>query len=415
MLNKTFEQAVTVSKRHFLPSIFLLLLIIGVLQPALASEAPKIPMTASRWQIKGDVAFEQDKAKQDILVIKKGYAQLKHNYFSNGTIEFDVKFVGSRITGITFHQRGETADALYFRPSADCAVSDDCIQYMPTAHHVFEWDLYGNDQTRAPINPAAWNHIKLVVADGRMNVFVNGASSPTLAVGTLQGGFPDGSIRLHGPASYANLKIAPNKTEGLSAEASSAPATTDRRYISHWLASAPFVMPSRMDAKLQENTGIDPVYASVPAESATWKPVLPAPGGLINLTRWYGAAQTGPSITGIWLKTTLASDHAQVKHVDIGWTREVWVFVNGKLVYANKNLYGIEGASKEPDGRLSLTNGSFDLPLRKGANHIAVALDDNFGGGAQHFGWGLEMRLADVDGIGQIDGRDARAHVLSAP
>ncbi|OXC74490.1 hypothetical protein [Caballeronia sordidicola] len=42
-----------------------------VLQPALATEALKIPMTASRWQIKGDVAFEQDNAKQDILVIKK--------------------------------------------------------------------------------------------------------------------------------------------------------------------------------------------------------------------------------------------------------------------------------------------------------------------------------------------------------
>jgi hypothetical protein len=415
MSNKALEPTVTLSKRHFLSSALLLALMAGLLQPILASELPRVPMTAARWQTKGDVAFEQDKAKQNILVVKKGYAELKHSNFSNGTIEFDTKFVGSRITGITFHQHGDTADALYFRPSPDCAVSDECMQYMPTAHHVFEWDLYGQYQTRAPINPSNWNHIKLVVSGGRMNVFVNGASSPTFSVGALLGGFPDGSIRLHGPASYANLKIEPNKTEGLSAEALNDPAKTDRRYISHWLASTPFVMPSRMDAKLQENTGIDPVYASAPAESVTWKPVSPDPGGLINLTRWYGAAQTGSSITGIWLKTTIASDHAQVKHVDIGWTREIWVFVNGKLVFANKNLYGIEGASKEPDGRLSLTNGSFDLPLRKGANHIVVALDDNFGGGVQHFGWGLEMRLVDVNGTRQIDGHDARAHVLSAP
>jgi hypothetical protein len=399
VLNKTFEPIVMVCRRDFLQGTLLLLLMTGLLQSALATEVSKIPMKASRWQTSGDVAFKQDKAKQDILIIKKGYAQLKHGHFGNGTIQFDIKFVGSRITGITFHQHGDTADALYFRPSADCAVSDDCIQYMPTAHHVFEWDLYGNDQTRAPINPAAWNHIKLVVADGRMNVFVNGASSPTLAVGTLQGGFPDGSIRLHGPASYANLTIVPNDTEGLSAEASIDPARTDHRYIDHWLASAPFAMPSRMDATLQEKTGIDPEYASVPAKSATWKPVSPDPGGLINLTRWYGAAQTGPSITGIWLKTTIRSDHAQVKHVDIGWTREVWVFVNGKLVFASKNLWGIKGASKEPDGRLSLTNGSFDLPLRKGANHVVVALDDNFGGGEQHFGWGLKMRMADAAGV----------------
>jgi hypothetical protein len=378
----------------------LLGVIVGAPLTASASELFRIPMTADGWKVDGDVAFAHDPVKQDIVVVTKGYAELKQGDFGNGTVEFDTKFVGSRITGITFRQHGELADALYFRPSPDCATSDECIQYMPTAYHVFEWDLYGQYQTHAPIKHDDWNHIKLVVSGGRMNVFVNGSASPSLAVGALVGGFPDGSIRLHGPASYANLTITPDKTEGLSAEPAGDPAKEDRRYITHWLASSPFAMPSRMDAALQEKTGVDPAYASVPAEAATWTPVVPDPGGLINLTRWYGAAQTGPSITGIWLKTTIESDHAQVKHVDMGWTREVWVFVNGKRVFASKNLYGVDGASKEPDGRLSLTNGSFDLPLRKGSNPIVVALDDNFAGGAQHFGWGMLMRMRDADGIG---------------
>jgi len=247
-----------------------------------------------------------------------------------------------------------------------------------------------------------------------MNVFINGARAPTLAVGTLVGGFPDGSIRLHGPASYAHLSIAPNVVDGLPAVASSDPAKSDLRYVRDWLASKPFVMPSRMDATLQENTGIDPVYSSMPTSTASWKPIAPDPGGLINLTRWYGDAQTGQAIAGIWLKTTINADHDQIKHVDIGWTREVWVFVNGKLVFQSKNLYGIKGASKEPDGRLSLTNGSFDLPLHKGANRVAVAIDDNFAGGQQHWGWGLEMRLANTDGIRQIDGAVAKANATSA-
>ena len=109
-----------VARRHFLPDIFLLLLVSALLQPALATEASKIPMTASRWQTTGDVAFEQDKAKQDILMIKKGYAQLKHSYFGNRTIEFDVKFVGSRLKGIAFHQHGETADALFGDALGQC-------------------------------------------------------------------------------------------------------------------------------------------------------------------------------------------------------------------------------------------------------------------------------------------------------
>jgi hypothetical protein len=59
----------------------------------------------------------------------------------------------------------------------------------------------------------------------------------------------------------------------------------------------------------------------------------------------------------------------------------------------------VPGASKTPDGRLSLDNGAFNLPLKKGKNEIDVLLDDNFGGGVQHFGWGLMMRLPNLDGI----------------
>ena len=388
--------------------------IVGLSQPVLAFEQTDIPMTPAKWQAKGDVSFQHDQAKQDVLVVNKGYAELKSTNFSNGTIEFDTKFVGERITGITFRQHDDAADALYFRPSTDCAVSDECIQYMPTAHHLFEWDLYGQYQTHAPINPDGWNHIKLVLSGARMNVFINGAHAPTLAVGTLVGGFPDGSIRLHGPASYAHLSIAPDVVDGLPAVASSDPTKDDLRYVRDWLASKPFVMPSRMDATLQENTGIDPVYSSMPKQTASWKPIALDPGGLVNLTRWYGDAQIGQAITGIWLKTTINADHDQIKHVDIGWTREVWVFVNGKLAFQSKNLYGIKGSSKEPGRRLSLTNGSFDLALQKGANQVVVAIDDNFAGGQQHWGWGLEMRLADTDGIRQVGSAVARANAPSA-
>lgn len=388
--------------------------IMALSQPVFAFGVTPVSMTAAQWQAQGDVSFQHDPAGQDVLVVNKGYAELKNTNFSNGTIEFDAKFVGNRITGITFRQHDDAADALYFRPSADCAVSEECIQYMPTAHHLFEWDLYGQYQTHAPINPKGWNHIKLVLSGARMNVFINGAHSPTLAVGTLVGGFSDGAIRLHGPATYAHLSLAPNAVDGLPAVASREFAKSDLRFVGHWLASTPFAMPTRMDARLQQNTGVDPVYSSMPKASAPWHPIPLDPGGLVNLTRWYGGAQAGPAIAGIWLKTTINADHAQIKHVDIGWTREVWVFVNGKLAFQSKNLYGVKGQSKEPDGRLGLTNGSFDLPLKKGANHVAVAIDDNFAGGEQHWGWGLEMRLANVDGIRQIGGAVAKARAANS-
>jgi hypothetical protein len=79
--------------------------------------------------------------------------------------------------------------------------------------------------------------------------------------------------------------------------------------------------------------------------------------------------------------------------VNIGWTREVWLFVNGKLVYADKHLFELEGARKFPDARCSLENGVFTLPLEAGDNEVAVAIANDF------FGWGLMLRLADPEGV----------------
>jgi hypothetical protein len=67
--------------------------------------------------------------------------------------------------------------------------------------------------------------------------------------------------------------------------------------------------------------------------------------------------------------------------------------VNGKLAYADKNLWELEETRKFPDGRCSLENGSFTLALEPGENEVAVALANNF------YGWGLMLRLTDPEGV----------------
>ena len=63
------------------------------------------------------------------------------------------------------------------------------------------------------------------------------------------------------------------------------------------------------------------------------------------------------------------------------------------FAYSDKNLYQPPSARKPSDGRLSLQNGAFVLPLKAGENEIAVALANNF------YGWGLILRLDDLEGI----------------
>lgn len=358
-----------------------------------AGQASKVPMVPAQWSVKGTTAFSQDPQLHAAdLVITKGSAVLKNTDFSDGTISFDVKFAGG-ISGLTFRQHDNSSEVVYFRPGANCPVSDDCIQYMPRDHGIFEWDLYGQYQTRGPIRMGAWNHIKLVVSNRQLNVFVNGSKTPVLAVNRMAGAYRSGALEFHGAAAFADLVLEPGNIDGLVPDHATAATPTDRRFLRNWVASRPFVVASRMDKSLGESLGIAPRYADLPASTTSWQAVTADSDGLLNLTRAYGNAQTGNAIVGIWLKTQIDSARAQVKQVAIGWTREVWVFVNGKPVFADRNLYGVPGESKNPDGRLSLVNGSFALPLRKGKNDIAVMLDDNFGGGAQHFGWGLQMRL----------------------
>jgi hypothetical protein len=131
----------------------------------------------------------------------------------------------------------------------------------------------------------------------------------------------------------------------------------------------------------------------MPPASAGWKTIDAEGRGLINLSRVYGLPARVPNQATAWLKTTIASDHKQTTQVQIGWTSEVWVFVNGKLVFADKNLWEPESARKAPDARCSLDNASFTLPLEAGDNEIAIALANNF------FGWGLMLRLPDPEGV----------------
>jgi hypothetical protein len=216
-----------------------------------------------------------------------------------------------------------------------------------------------------------------------MNVYVNDAVLPTLQVGRLEGDAMKGGLHLEGPGTFANLVITPDAVEGLSPEPVRDLMEGDGRVFRNWRLSA--------FSALAE--GKEPIYNEMPGASQGWKPIGTERNGLINLSRVYGKPLHEPNRSVAWLKTTIASDREQTKKVDIGWTRELWVWVNGKLAFAGKNIWEVEAARKFPDGRCSLENGSFTLPLEAGDNEVAVAIANNF------FGWGVMLRLGDTEGV----------------
>jgi hypothetical protein len=359
-------------------------------QSARAAEPVNIPMTADRWTTTaGTVNFIEYMGKPSIELkagnyaqhIKTGAALLNGLTFRNGTIEYDVAATSDRGAGFVFRRADQdNYEMFYLRPRPKCEQAPDCIQYAPETHGVLLWDMFPQYQGPAPLRLNDWNHVKLVVSGRRMNIFINGAPQPTLKVGRLEGDTENGGLMLQGPGIFANLTVTPDAVEELPAEPEKDPTASDDRYVRHWQIS-PY-------SKLEADQA--PTFADLPAPSAAWTSLDAERNGLVNASRIYGLPLARPDRAVVWLKTTVRSGTAQQKHVSLGWVREIFVFVNGQIVFADKNLYQPPEARKTPDGRLSLENGSLMLPLKAGDNELAIAVVDNF------YGWGLTMRFDDV-------------------
>jgi hypothetical protein len=359
----------------------LALCFLSALPAVRATERITIPMTAEHWQTKDNAEFlHQLGFFNGLMRLNSGEAVIKDHTFSDGTIEFDVLTIGRGAPGLAFRQQDkDNFELVYLRPDPACPAFHACIQYAPQTHGVLLWDFFPQYENRAQLRENGWNHIRMVISGHRMNVFVNDAPSPTLEVGRLEGDAMNGGLHLEGPGTFANFVMTPGAVDGLSPEAMKDPSDDDRGLVRNWTLSKVSTLPE----------GREPGYSEMPAAVSEWKPITPERNGLVNLTREYGLPVHEPDRGLAWLKTTIPSETKQTRKVNIGWTREVWVFVNGKLVYTDKNIFDFPAMRKALDGRCSLENGSFTIPLEPGDNEVSVALANNF------YGWGLMLRLVD--------------------
>ena len=365
--------------------LFLVLAAVAVAVPAHAAGPQTIPMTADRWTLSPDAKFVEHRGVPAIEFGKSlmgAEALIKDLTFKDGTIEFDAEPVQRMGPAIAFRRRdGQVFESFYLRSFPDCATRVDCVQYAPVVHGVLMWDIYPAHQAPARVKAGEWNRVKLVISGRRMRVYINGCD-PVLAVDRLEGSALEGAIALQGMGFVANVNVTPGAVEGLSPKAADDPTLKDARLVRNWQISAPAKLPA----------GTEPALTTLPATKAGWAPLAAETGGLVNVTRRYGVTEERSMV---WLRTTIHAGAKADKRAAIGWNDEVWVFVNGRQVYADKNTYQDTPAEKRktPDGRLSLENGSFTLPLEAGDNEVVVGLANKF------FGWGLMLRLDDADRI----------------
>lgn len=345
--------------------------------------AQTIPLQPDNWGFKpGMVEFTTYKERPSLKILPgAGHVVLKNIDFTDGTIEYDYEPVNPRFASMYFRWRDTLeSECFYFRTGlAGHPDKMEAVQYAPIVGGVNYWDFLPYYQGNADFQMQAWNHVKLVISGKQMRVYVNSESKPTLEIPRLEGNTTHGAIVFEGEAVISNLVIRPNKVDGLSAQEGIDPTDNDPRYIRHWEVSAATTIPK----------GIDFSDDLIPGKEAVWKPIAAQRRGLIDLIRLYGGSRDRRIA---WLKVNLRSDSAQSRKIDLGFLDEVWVFLNGRYLYVDKNYFG-QPIMKEPGGRLSIENTSFWVPLKKGDNELLVGVGSNF------YGWGIAARLDKLEGI----------------
>jgi hypothetical protein len=144
---------------------------------------------------------------------------------ADGVIELDVRgkdVLQKSFVGVAFHGANEqTFDAVYFRPfnfkSDDPARRSHAVQYI--SHPTYPWDKlraerpdqFEHEVAQAP-DPNGWFHVRVVVKQPAVSVFVNDQSVPCLQVNKLNDrktGWVGVWVGNGSGGSFANVTVTP--------------------------------------------------------------------------------------------------------------------------------------------------------------------------------------------------------------
>ena len=140
--------------------------------------------------------------------------------------------------------------------------------------------------------------------------------------------------------------------------------------------------------------------ARAESDAIKWQDVVAEPPGLVALYRYHEAPhprvsfasdfskrlEPQPGMKVIYARTTIVSDREQMKKLEIGYSDDVSVFLNGKILYRGRSAQNF----RDP-GFLGIVNPENDavyIPLKRGNNELVLAVSE-LGGG-----WGFICRLA---------------------
>jgi hypothetical protein len=313
----------------------------------------------------------------------------------DGMVDVDVSTTAPRgFFGIQFRlaDDGANGEFVYLRQHKSGA--PDAMQYTPILHTGLNWQLYnGPGFTGATAIPlGGWFHLRLVVAGASAKLYVSDMEHPALVMDDLKSGVQQGELALYvltGETYFSNFVVRPMPEAPWERHLPPMPSGT----LVHWSLSPSYAVSER---------SLERPLSAEELKAIAWQEVGAEPPGFVVINRHRDAPHPRVSFQGdfskrlepqpgmrvVYARTTLNAERDQVKRLLLGYSDDVHVFLNGKILYRGRSAQGF----RDP-GFLGIVNPENDtlyLPLKQGANELILAVSE-LGGG-----WGFIARLENL-------------------
>jgi len=370
-----------------------LVLLFLAAQVSSSQEAVSVPADSPRWDLQGEAKVADYQGRKS-LMLNGGAAILKDFEMRDGVIDVDVSTPAKRgFVGFDFRldKDGINYEELYLRQHE--SGYPDAIQYTPILNTGRNWQIYNGPGFTAGVDipKNEWFHLRLEVTGAQAKLFVKDMDKPALVMDDLKSGVQKGQVALYdltGETYFSNFEVR---------------TTPDVPWERHLPPMPPNVLTKWSISPSYDGLARNLERPLTAAESSAiqWQDVEAEPPGFVVLYRYREAPhprvtfqsdfstrlQPQPGMKVLYAKTTIQSDRDEVKKLEIGYSDDVSVFLNGKILYRGRSAQGF----RDPRflGIINPENDAVYLPLKKGSNELMLAVSE-LGGG-----WGFICRLAD--------------------
>ncbi len=363
----------------------------GPVQP----QALSIPPDSPRWDLQGQAKPTEYQGRK-CLLLDGGAAVLKDFEMRDGVIDVDVATPATRgFLGIQFRIADEGANGEWVYLRQHKSGLPDAMQYTPVLNTGANWQIYNGPGFTGAIDipKDVWFHLRLEVTGAQAKLYVKDMDKPALVMNDLKSGMQKGQVALYvltGATYFSNFEIRTTPDAPWERHLPPMPPNT---LIKWSLSPAYDALKRNLERPLSssENSGIQ------------WQEVEAEPPGFVVIYRYREAPhprvtfqgdfskrlEPQPGMKVIYARTNIESDRDQVKKLYIGYSDDVSVFLNGKILYRGRSAQGF----RDP-GFLGIVNPENDavyLPLKKGTNELMLAVSE-LGGG-----WGFICQLVDLE------------------